>query len=191
MIPVTQLRQGVAFLHNGQPHKVISYSHTHMGRGGGTIRVKIQNLDTSAIVEQTFKSGDRVDEIELTKRQLQYLYQDADELVFMDGMTYEQIAVEKSLIGDKIAYLKEGENAWLMIWDHDDQQDVLGIDLPASLVFTVTEAAPGEKGNSASNMYKDGVLENGLKVRIPLFVNAGEKVKISTADGSYLGRANE
>lgn len=189
MISVTQLRQGVTFLENGDPHRVLSYNHKHMGRGGGTIRVKIKNLKSGAIVEKTYKGGDRVDDIDVNKRQMQFLYQDGDDCVFMDEQTFEQISVSKKVLGDQVNYLKEGEKAWLMIWAHDDKEEVLDVDLPASMVFTVAEAAPGEKGNSASNMYKDGILENGIKVRIPLFVNAGDKIKISTADGSYIERA--
>lgn len=189
MISVTQLRQGVTFLWQDAPHRIVSYSHTHMGRGGGTIRVKVKNLYTGAMFEQTFKSGDKVEDIDIQKKQMQFLYADSDELVFMDGITYEQMSVAKDVVGERAGFLQEGENAWLLVWQHDDKEEVLDIDLPASVIMTVKDAAPGEKGNSASNMYKDGVLENGMKVRIPLFVNAGDQIKVSTDDGSYLSRA--
>jgi elongation factor P len=160
-----------------------------MGRGGGTIRVKIKNLHTGSQVEMTYKSGDKVEEIDIAKRQMQYLYADSDEVFFMDSSSFEQMSVPRSILGDSIHFLKEGENAWLMVWQHDDIEEVLDVDLPASVDLKVVDAAPGEKGNSASNMYKDGVLENGMKVRIPLFVNAGEVIKVSTADGTYQSRA--
>jgi elongation factor P len=189
MISVTQLRQGVAFLLDKDPHKVLSYSHTHMGRGGGTIRVKIKNLNTGSIMEKTFKSGDKVEDIEINKRKAQYLYQDGTDLIFMDPQTFEQWTVPQSRIGEQQNFLKEGGEVWVMIWSTNEGDQLLDLDLPAKLTFTVKDAAPGEKGNSASNMYKDGILENDMKVRIPLFVNAGDEVVISTADGSYVTRA--
>lgn len=191
MISVTQLRQGVTFLYEKDPHRVLSYSHTHMGRGGGTIRVKVKNLNTGTIVERTFKSGDKVEDIDVTKRKVQYLFQDGQDYTFMDPNTFEQWSVSSTRIGDQQHFLKEGEDVWVLIWSHDGGEDLLDLDLPPKMTFKVVEAAPGEKGNSASNMYKDGLLENGLKVRIPLFVNAGESVVISTVDGSYVSRASE
>lgn len=190
MIPVTQLRQGVTFLFEGNPTKVITYAHTHMGRGGGTIRVRVKNLNTGSITERTFKNNDRVEDIDVSKKQMQFLYQDGEDLVFMDENTFDQMTVPLDVIGaDRAAYLKEGEVAWLQVWNTEDAEKVLDIDLPASVIMTVIQADPGEKGNSASNVYKDGILENGVKVRIPLFVNEGEKIKVSTDDGSYLERA--
>lgn len=191
MISVTQLRQGVAFLMDRDPHRVLSYSHTHMGRGGGTIRVKVKNLETGSIVEKTFKSGDKVEDIEVNKRRAQYLYQDGSDFIFMDPQSFEQWSVSAERLGDQRFFLKEGGDVWVLIWNNDGQEKLLDLDLPPKMTFEVKEAAPGEKGNSASNMYKDGILENGMKVRIPLFVNAGEKVVISTVDGSYVSRANE
>lgn len=191
MISVTQLRQGVAFLMDRDPHRVISYSHTHMGRGGGTIRVKVKNLESGSIFEKTFKSGDRVEDIEVNKRRAQYLYQDGVDFIFMDPQSFEQWSVSADRLGDQRYFLKEGGDVWVLIWNNDGQEKLLDLDLPPKMTFEIKEAAPGEKGNSASNMYKDGILENGMKVRIPLFVNAGEKVVISTVDGSYVSRANE
>ncbi len=189
MINVTQLRQGVTFLQDGDPHRVLSYNHKHMGRGGGTIRVKIKNLRSGAIVERTYKGGDKVEDIDVNKKQMQFLFRDADDVTFMDETTYEQMTVSTKVLGEKTNFLQEGGKVWLLIWSHDDKDEVLDVDLPPSVIMTVKEAAPGEKGNSASNMYKDGVLENGIKVRIPLFVNAGDKIKVGTEDGSYLERA--
>ncbi len=189
MISVTQLRQGATFLYKNQPHIVVEYSHTHMGRGGGTIKVKVKNLKTGGTTLEGFKSGDKVEDIAIHKKQVTYLFTDSDAVVVMDQDSFDQINIAKAIVGDKVHYLSDGMTVWLRIWEKESGDEVLDIELPASMVFTVIDAAPGEKGNSASNMYKDGKLENGLKVRIPLFVNAGEKVKISTTDGSYVERA--
>lgn len=191
MINVTQLRQGVTCLLDGDPHRVLSYSHTHMGRGGGTIKVKVKNLETGSITEKTFKGNDRVDDVEVTKRKAQFLFKDGEDYTFMDPETFEQWTTTADRLGDQRHYLKEGGDVWALIWDTDQGQRLLDLDLPPKLTFVVAEAAPGEKGNSASNVYKDGLLENGLKVRIPLFIDAGESIIISTEDGSYVSRAND
>lgn len=108
MISVTQLRQGVAFLHNGQPHRVLKYSHTHMGRGGGTIKIKVKNLKTGATTNRSFKSGEKVDDIEVAKVQMQFLYSDRDTVTLMDPRTYEQFTVPLTVIGDKAGYMQAG-----------------------------------------------------------------------------------
>ncbi len=188
MISVTQLRNGVFFLFRNTPHQIVDYKHKHMGRGGGTIRVKAKNLHTGGQIEQTFRSGEKVEEIDVSKKQVQFLYLDSDAITFIDPDNYEQILVSKRILGEQVNFLQEGMMVWLQIWEKDESE-VLSVDLPATVVFTVAEADPGEKGNSATNIYKDGVLENGHKVRIPLFVNQGEKIRINTSDGSYVERA--
>ncbi|MEN8253397.1 MAG: elongation factor P [Patescibacteria group bacterium] len=188
MISVTQLRNGVTFLHRSQPYKVIDYKHKHMGRGGGTIKVKIKNLKTGAVLLESFKSGDRVEDIQVVKKQMQFLYKDGDEVVLMNQDTYEQVNINAKILGKRVDFLAEEMNVWVHIWETEPPQ-VIDIDLPAKVTVRLKFAAPGEKGNSASNIYKDGILENGAKVRIPLFVNSDDKIVISTVDGSYVERA--
>lgn len=190
MISVTHLRNGTNFLLRDEPHRVMEYKHTHMSRGGGTIRVKVKNLHSGAIFEQTFKSGEKIEEISVNKKPMTYLYQEGDDFVFMDPSSYNQITVREDVLGEKTAYLKEGEEFWLLYWmDMEEEEEYLDIELPSKMTFTIADAAPGERGDSASNVYKDAVLENGLKVRVPLFVNTGEKIRVSTLDGSYVERA--
>jgi len=185
MISVTQLRAGATYQENGHPWRVITYKHTHMSRGSGTIRVRVKNLITGQVLERAYKSGERVEEIDVRRQELQYLYRDGEEFIFMDPRSFEQISVPEKVLGDDHYYLKEGESVNVLFWD----EKPLAIDLPPKMVFTVAEAAPGEKGDSASNVYKDAKLTNGLKVRVPLFVNEGDKVRIDTRDGSYIERA--
>jgi len=188
MISVTQLRNGVTFIYKNEPYRVVEYKHTHMGRGGGTIKAKVKNLHTGAVQQASFKSGEKVEDIDVVKQQRQFLYVDGDDLVVMDPDTYEQMNVNKKILGEQIGYLQDGMNVWLHIWEKETPE-VLDIELPAKVVVTVKEAAPNERGDSASNIYKDGILESGAKVRIPLFVNSGDKIRISTSDGSYVERA--
>lgn len=185
MISVTKLRNGVTFAYNDAPWRVTNYQHTHMSRGGGTIKVKCRNLQNGQTLTLSFKSGDHVDDILILKQKLQYLYADGNEFVFMHPDSFEQLTMSKQVLGDLSAYLKEGEMVDVLFWD----ETPLDIDLPPKMTFEVVEAAPGEKGDSASNVYKDAVLENGLKVRVPLFVNAHEKIRIDTRTGEYVERA--
>ncbi len=185
MISVTKLRNGVTFEYNGTPYKVTEYKHTHLSRGGGTIKVKVRDLSSGKLNSLTFKSGESVQEIEVTRKQLQYLYSDDDNLYFMDPDTFEQIEIPTQIIGKSKVFLKEGENAWVLFWE----DKALDLDLPPKITMEVIECAPGEKGNSASNVYKDAVVEGGLRIRVPLFINVGDKVRVDTRDGSYVERA--
>lgn len=188
MISVTRLRKGTNFELDGQAYRVLNYQHTHMSRGGGSVKVKIRNLIDGSVVSRTFQSTEKVEDIQVIKRPLQYLYKE-DDYIFMDPTSFEQISVSATVIEDQAAYLKDGETVQVLVWDEQDM--VLGLDLPPKMEFIVTQAAPGEKGDSASNVYKDAVLENGLKIRVPLFINQGDKVRIDTRDGEYVERVKE
>jgi elongation factor P len=185
MIPVTKLRNGTTFEENGDPWKVIQYTHTHLSRGAGTIKVKCRNLRSGQVLNKTYKGNDKVEEIDVNHRPMQYLYREGDSFVFMEPQTFEQVMIDAVVLGDEVAYLKEGETVHVLFWGDDP----LTLDLPPKMVFAVKDAAPGEKGDSASNVYKDAVLENGLKIRVPLFINPGDKVRVDTRDGSYIERA--
>lgn len=187
MISVTKLRNGVTFSDSGELYRVVKYEHKHLSRGSGTIKVKCRNLRDGRMVNKTYKGNDKVQDIEVMRKPMQYLYQDGEEFMFMDPNSYEQVGIDAKVLADMAKYLKEGENVSILY--HGDE--ALTADIPPKMVFEVAEAAPGEKGDSASNVYKDAVLENGLKIRVPLFVNAGEKIRVDTRDGSYIERANK
>lgn len=189
MITVTKLRNGTNFELDGAAYRVLNYQHTHMSRGGGSVKIRIRNLIDGSVTTKTFQSTEKVEEIQVVKRQLQYLYKEEAAFIFMDPNTFEQIEVPKETLDDQGVYLKEGELTHLMVWE--EQELILGVELPPKMTFEVSEAAPGEKGDSASNVYKDAVLENGLKVRVPLFINPGDKVRVDTRDGSYVERATD
>jgi len=186
MISVTKLRNGVNFMEDGQLFRVVNYTHTHLSRGSGTIKVKCRNLRDGRMAQKTYKGNDKVEEIEITKKLLQYLYADGDEYMFMDPETFEQVGIVKAVLGDDGRYLKEGGQVGVLYWEDEP----LTVDLPPKMNFIVAEAAPGEKGDSASNVYKDAVLENGLKIRVPLFINPGDAIRVDTRDGSYIERAS-
>lgn len=189
MIIVNKLRNGTNFELDGQPYRVLDFKHTHMSRGGGTVRVKVRNIMDGSVLVKSFKSTEKVEEIDVSKRLFQYLYQDGKSFLFMNPTTFEQIEVASEVIAESAPYLIEGNEVHILYWQRADEDVVLGVELPPKMEFVITEAAPGERGDSASNVYKDAVLSNGLKVRVPLFVNEGDMVRVDTRTGEYVERA--
>ena len=187
MINSTDLKAGVTFLYNDRPYQVIKYSLIKMGRGGATVKVLARNLETGAIDEKAFSSNIAVEEVNTSKRTLQYLYKDTSNAVFMDPKSFDQVEVPLSILGDAANYLKEGESATVLFWE----EKALSVELPPKVTLTVTECDPGVRGNSATNLYKPAVLENGLSVKIPLFVQVGEKIRVDTRTGEYIERAKD
>lgn len=184
MIGVTELKNGVIFEDSGNLFQVISYEHIKMGRGSANIKVKVKNLKNGSTTEKGFTNNAKVKNVQVNKKDVQYLYKDTDLAYFMDPNSFEQLSVGLSLIGDDEKYLKEGASYNVSIKD----SEVLALNLPAKIDFEVTEAAPGVKGNTASNIYKDAVLDNGMKARVPLFIKAGDKVRIDTRTGEYTSK---
>ncbi len=182
MIVVQDLRNGTAFLLDGQPWMCLKYEHVKMGRGTATIRVKIRNLLTGTTVEKSFVNSARVEEINTARRAMQYLY---GSYVFMDPKSFEQVEISDQVVGDQGGYLKEGAVVDILFWD----ERPLWIELPPKMEFTVVETDPGIKGNSAANMYKSAKLDNGMTIRVPLFINQGDRLVVDTRDGSYVERA--
>lgn len=187
MIVVQDLRNGTTFLLDGQPCVALKYEHVKMGRGSATIRIKLKNLLTGATVEKSFINSARVEEINTVRRQMQYLYKDGGDFVFMDPKTYEQVSLDAKVAGDSAPYLKEGTLVNILFWD----ERPLWIELPPKMEFVVTQTDPGIKGNSAANMYKSAVIDNGMTVRVPLFIEEGEKIVVDTRDGSYAERVKK
>ncbi len=184
MISVNELRAGATFEEDNNIYKVLSFEHIKMGRGSANIKVKVKNLRSGSTTEKGYTNGAFVQEINLVKREFQYLYKDAEYVYFMDPATFEQKTILiKNLSG--VAYLKDGETIILEFYD-DEPLDLV---LPPKITLKVVDAAPNIKGNSASNVFKDAELENGIVARVPLFINAGDSVIIDTRDGTYTKRA--
>lgn len=190
MLPVTDLRKGITFQIEGVPYKVVEYSHVKMGRGNATIRVTVRNLKTGSVEEKTYNSGASFDPITTIKRKLQYLYQDAENAIFMDPKNYDQVEIDKTILGNDLKYLREGQDIDVNFWADGARGDQpLGVELPPNLVLKVIEADPGVKGNSATNIYKSVKLENGLTIKAPLFIKVGDKLRVDTRTGGYVERA--
>lgn len=186
-INATELRAGLAFLYEGKPFKVTKYQLIKMGRGGATVRVNCINLETFANVEHAFSSNLSFELITLNKKKLQYLYKDAKVAYFMDSSNYEQVEVSVSILGSDINYIKEGGEVDVLFWGDRP----MSVDLPPKINLKVVESDPGVKGNSASNYLKSAIMENGLRVKVPLFIKVGEIIRVDTRTGEYVERAKE
>lgn len=186
MIGVTELRAGTIFEENGNLLQVLSYEHTKMGRGSANIKVKVKNVRTGATTDKSFINGAKINNVQVLKKDLQYLYKDSDGAYFMNPTTFEQVSIPLKTVGSDTYFLKEGESYNISFLGNE----ALSLNLPPKMVFEVEETAPGVKGNSATNVFKDAVLENGLTVKVPLFIKIGDKVRIDTRTAQYTEKAS-
>ncbi|TSC54158.1 MAG: elongation factor P [Microgenomates group bacterium LiPW_16] len=185
MITVTSLRSGTYFTFGKDLFQVLSYEHIKLGRGTANIKLKTKNLKTGAITEKSFISGAKVEEAVLERREAQFLYK-TQNFFFMDPKTFEQF----ELNGDKIEsapFLKEGMMVKILFY----KDEPLTIELPIKMGFIVAETGPGIRGDSATNIFKDAILENGLKIKVPLFVKVGDQVLVDTRTRQYQERVTK
>jgi elongation factor P len=164
---------------------VVEFQHVKPGKGGAFVRTKLKNLRTGAVVERTYRADEKLEQAIIDKREMQFLYQDGTDYVFMDTTTYEQIQVPRQSLGDMVNYLKESDAAHLQMYN----DEIVGVDLPAAVELTVAETEPGVQGDRVSGARKPATLETGLVVQVPLFVNVGDRVRVDTRTGDYLTRA--
>jgi elongation factor P len=164
---------------------VVEFQHVKPGKGGAFVRTKLKNYRTGAVVDKTFRADEKVPLAIIDKREMQYLYREGADYVFMDTSSYDQVHVSPSALGDAVKFLKEGDSAVLPTYN----DEILGVDLPAAVELTITETEPGVQGDRVSGARKPATLETGLVVQVPLFVEAGETIKVDTRSGEYLTRA--
>ena len=184
-ISTNDLKNGMTLDLDGTLFTVIEFQHVKPGKGGAFVRTKLRNVRSGAVIERTFRADERVGYAHLDRSEKQYLYREAEELVFMDLESYEQIHVPAAIAGDSVNYLTEGFTA--TVATHEGVP--LSVELPASVVLAVTDTEPGVKGDRVSGALKPATLETGLVVSVPLFVEAGEKIKVDTRTGGYIERA--
>jgi len=184
MKDVNQLRRGAAFIHGGEIFKVTEYSHHKPGRGKATIRVNVRNMRSGSNLQLTFNSGDRVEDIHLDKRTVEYLYDDGQFFVFMDTQTYEQPQVAHAVIGDDSQWLKENMALELLLYEGE----VIDYNLPLNVEMKVVDAEHGVAGDTATGATKEVTLETGVKVRTPLFVQVDDVIRVDTRSGEYITR---
>lgn len=185
MATTNDLKNGLVLNLDGQLWTVVEFQHVKPGKGGAFVRTKLKNVLSGKVVDKTFNAGVKVDTATVDKRTMQYLYKDGEDWIFMDVQTYDQLPVPTNTLGDGAKYLLENQEAIVAI--HEGTP--LYVELPASVELTVEYTEPGLQGDRSTGGTKPARLETGAEIQVPLFLEAGERIRVDTRDGSYLGRA--
>lgn len=183
-ISTNDLKNGMTLIVDGTLFDVVDFQHVKPGKGGAFVRTTLKNTITGAQVDRTFRADEKVERAMIDKRDMQFLYRDGEDYVFMDSSTYEQLNVAPASLGEAASYLIENASAQLKL--HDDE--IVGVELPAAVELTIAETEPGVQGDRVSGARKPATLETGLVVQVPLFIETGERVKVDTRSGEYLTR---
>jgi elongation factor P len=184
MISTNQFRNGSAIRVDGKRFTIIYFQHVKPGKGGAFVRTRLRNIDTGALIEKTFRAGEKLESVRTESRPMTFLYRDGDLLYFMDTETYEQIAVSLEVVGDAVGYIVP--NGIVSVLSADGE--VVSVEPPAHVDLEVAETDPGLKGDTATGGSKPATLETGVVVQVPLFVNAGDRVRVDTRTNEYLTR---
>ena len=184
-ININDIKNGMTIIMDGNLSQIIEFQHVKPGKGPAFVRIKLKNLRTGAIVEDTYNTNLKVEKAHIDKMPMQYLYQDGNKYVFMNSQTYDQIEIPEEKLAEEKKFLKEGMEITIDFYEGE----IIGITLPEKIEFEVIETEPAVKGNTTNNAMKDATIETGFVVKVPLFINQGEKIIISTKDGKYSSRA--
>ncbi|MBO0449800.1 elongation factor P [Enterococcus sp. MJM12] len=185
MISVNDFKTGLTIEVDGDIWRVVDFQHVKPGKGAAFVRSKLKNLRNGAVQEKTFRAGEKVAKAQIDNRKMQYLYESGDSHVFMDLETYEQIEIPTEQIKDELKYMLENMEITVIMYG----SEILGVDLPNTVVLEVAETEPNIKGDTSSGGGKPATMETGVTVNVPFFVNQGDKLIINTTDGSYVSRA--
>ena len=184
MLSISTIRTGTQLVLKNEPYEVVSANHHKMGRGGAVLKTKLRNLKTGSVINHTFQGKDAVAEADLDRAKVQYLYREGDQFNFMDEATYEQFSLTKEQLGTKADFLIDGTSVDILKFNDEP----IDVDLPIKMTFTVTDAPPGIKGDTAQGGTKTATIETGKKIAVPLFITEGEKIIVDTRDGQYVER---
>lgn len=184
MISTKDFRTGLKIEIDDKPFEIVEFQHFKPGKGGAMIRTKLRQMRTGQMLDKTFRSGEKVKKPDMSVVDMQYIYKDGGDFVFMDLETYEQMNVQGENVGEKGGFIKEGDTVKVLLYNGE----LIGVDLPANVTLTVSQTDPGLQGDRVSNATKPATLETGLKINVPLFINEGELIKVDTRSGEYLGR---
>ena len=185
MFNINDIKNGITFLYEDNIYQVLEFLHVKPGKGAAFVKAKIKNLRTGSIVEKTFNTSIKLEKAMIEKRNMQFLYANGDTYNFMNMETYEQVELDKNQLGDDVLFLKENSEVSISFYNGE----LLGVVLPDKVTMVVTKTEPAVKGNTTNNATKEAILETGLTVRVPLFIDEGESIVISTSDGKYVSRA--
>ena len=185
MINVNDIKNGLTIKIDNNLYKVVEFQHVKPGKGSAFVRTKLKNLRTGTTVETTYNTNVKLETARIEKQNMQFLYSQGDTYYFMNMVTYDQVELKKSQLGDDYKFLKENLEVIISFYEGE----VLGMILPDKIEYAITKSEPGVKGNTTSTAMKDAELENGMVVKVPMFIDEGEKILVSTADGKYVSRA--
>ena len=184
-ININDIKNGMTIIMDGNLYTIVEFQHVKPGKGPAFVRIKRKNLRTGYLTEDTFNTNIKITKARIEKVKASYLYSMGDDYVFMNGETYEQMEIPSSILGNNVNFIKEGLEIDIDYYEGE----IIGITLPEKIEYEVVETEPAVKGNTATNASKDAKIETGYIVKVPLFINEGEKIIISTKDGKYSGRA--
>ena len=185
MINVNDIKNGLTIKIDNNLYQVAEFQHVKPGKGSAFVRTKLKNLRTGTTVETTYNTNVKLETARIEKQNMQFLYAQGDTYYFMNMVTYDQVELKKSQLGDDYKFLKENLEVIISFYEGE----VLGMILPDKIEYMITKSEPGVKGNTTSTAMKDAELENGMVVKVPMFIDEGEKILVSTADGKYVSRA--
>ena len=185
MINVNDIKNGMTVKIDNNIYTVVDFQHVKPGKGSAFVRTKLKNLRTGATTEITFNAGVKIETAHVEKQNMQFLYSQGDTYYFMNMQTYDQIELSKSSLGDDVKFLKENLEVIISFYEGE----LMGIILPDKIEYLITKSEPGVKGNTTSTAMKDAELETGMVVKVPMFINEGESILVSTIDGKYVSRA--
>ena len=184
-ININDIKNGMTIIIDGNLCMIQEFQHVKPGKGSAFVRIKLKNLRTGSVIENTYNTNIKIQKAHVDKAHTNYLYNTGDSYVFMNGETYEQIEVPKEKLEEFIPFIKEGIEVDINTYEGE----IIGISLPEKVEYTVTATEPAVKGNTTNNAQKDATIETGYTVKVPLFINEGERIVITTKDGKYAGRA--
>lgn len=185
MITAGDFRNGVTFDMDGQVYQVIEFQHVKPGKGAAFVRTKFKNVITGAVVEKSFNPTDKFENAYVERKEYEYLYNDGELYYFMDTETYEQLPLNMDKLGDNFKFVKENDTVKIMSY----KGNVFGVEPPLFVELEVTDTEPGVRGDTATNVTKPATLETGAVIKVPIFINQGEKIRIDTRTGEYMERA--
>ena len=185
MIDINDIKNGMTVIVEGNLYQIVDFLHFKPGKGTDFMKTKLRNMRTGGIVEKTFNTNVKFERANINKQNVQYLYNTGDTYFFMNMDNYEQLELSADQVGDNKNYLIENMNVYVILYE----VELLGIDLPDKVEFTVVETEPAVRGNTTNNALKDATVETGLVVKVPMFIEQGEKILVTTADGKYSSRA--
>jgi elongation factor P len=185
VVSTNQFRNGMHIELDGQTWRIVEFQHVKPGKGGAFVRTKLKSLGSGSVVDKTFRAGEKFERVRTENKNMQYLYDSGDEVVFMDEETFEQLSLPRAQVEDALPFMQPS-TSWQVLFVGERPT---GVDLPASVVLEVTETEPGVKGDTVSNVTKPATLETGAVVQVPLFVNVGDHVKVDPRESRYISRA--